>query len=95
LVNSLFQLLNSNASRKLQPLIKSVILTSLTLQKSTYMIPLYNKKGFTLHYIGDILSLNNKKFTNCLHLTYPAELVVKQILLNQFPTLILIATPKG
>jgi len=33
--------------------------------------------NYTFHYIDDVLSLNNKNFSNFLHLIYPVELVVK------------------
>jgi len=33
--------------------------------------------NYTYSYIDDVLSLNNKNFSNCLHLIYPVELVVK------------------
>jgi len=32
---------------------------------------------YTFRYIDDVLSLNNKNFSNFLHLIYPVELVVK------------------
>jgi len=33
--------------------------------------------NYMFHYIGDVLSLNNKNFSNSLHLLYPVEFVVK------------------
>jgi len=33
--------------------------------------------NYTFRYVDDVLSLNNKTFSNILHLIYPVELVVK------------------
>jgi len=33
--------------------------------------------NYTFRYIDDVLSLNNKNFSNFLHLIYPVDLVVK------------------
>jgi len=33
--------------------------------------------NYTIRYIDDVLSLNNKNFSNFLHLIYAVELVVK------------------
>jgi len=33
--------------------------------------------NYTFRYIDDVLSLNNKNFSNFLHIIYPVELVVK------------------